>query len=1162
MPGQNLIQSVGGQAQKQTHSVSLLTSRFFNGLFTNRNPLRAPTSVLYADFYHIGATDALIDGLNSEVSTHLTMIRRPGNPQYSSSLTTAAIDSFYSFHLANTTIQVIADSALDVEYLTPSSETTIWTKTPGAGEGYFQGVNQSLYISDGVDTVKYIPSTSNASNQFGQGIGNPVWLFSPVAPLFAPTLTITSTGSSGVAWAASSFFSTMGFIVDANGDIQQLISVNALSNNITQFGESGDGQPAWNQALGGTTTDGGVTWTNEGQITLWAPDTTYLAGQPVYDPVTNTIQVMSHTSSRVSGSTRPAFSTVLFTKVDDTSVASGGPGNARWICEGVVNGTPSAVSTWVAGATYNQYTSSSSSGTTNVNSAIVEPGIPTAAAIEAGTKFYLQGATVAGTASASYVAPAWQGPGQPTTDNQLVWFNLGPSAWAPSTAYIAWPGVNNVFSAVVDTNSPVNFWVCITGGVSGGSIPFSPVGVAIKYGTIITESTGVQWSCVGPATNSSWKSNSEYYLPLVGFSPPTPTNPYGGAIVFDDNSPADVEFVISSGFSGSSAPSWTSTKGDTTTDNNSGGTDVGVTWINGGTFGGLGFSWTKGYGYVFCYKSRAANDPDVTIAPPLAQVIANNPNVMGPLGPPTGCGDGSVSTASPVGFFGSPVASPNAGANITVSGKYSLDPAIDTIMVFRSTDGFQTSGPYLLVTEIKNITALATDPYVPTTGLFNVIDFMADTPSVVGGVTLPGLNELIEAPIDDQNDPIPGQYGSTQFNQLVGSPTPNPLDPFGSTAIGSALIGLTYHQGRLWGFSGSNVFCSGGPDTVVGNGFTAWPPTNVFPFNSNVTRLLSTTSGLLVFATTGLYIIAGGPAITTYYSQLLVDGLGLLSWNALTLMGGIPYVFAADRQVIGIEPGTGVVRAGHPIGDILQQFSPSSTYLTYHSYGDLDHALFIGNGVNTWYRCDTNLAPDSQLVGPVWSPAATIASGFKALMSIETTPGLKQLLIGPSAAGHVLARDSTFSIFSDGGAVGTGVGGSPYESFFTIGTIVLANPGQMAKCDFLEFDFPKIGTQPIVYVLFDELVTSATQSEFESVSNTFINDPPKKWGPIGGGGTQPLSLFMPRFYFGQTTPGNPGELPDSAWCKFLNIKVDFGNEDTVQNECLGFTIFGSLWAEN
>jgi len=1184
------------------------------------------------------------------------MIRRPGNPKFSSAETNAGIDSFYSFHLANTTIQVIADSTTDVEVLTQSSETSIWTKTTGAGEGYFQGVNNSLYVSDGSDTFKYIPGTTNASNQFAQGAGKSIWLFSPVAPLFAPTLTVTSTGSSGVAWAASSFFSTMGFIIDSNNDIQQLISVNALANNATQYGVSGKGQPAWSSIAGSPTTDGGVTWQNNGQITLWQASTSYLSGQPIYDPITNTIQVQCRNTTRTSGTTAPKFSSVLFTQVQDTH--SGG-GNAVWECLGIVNGTPTAVKTWAPSTLFTAYTFPSGGQTNATNCAIVEPGIPTAAALNAGQIFYLQVAKNTGTTAASYTNPTWSLPGQTTTDNQLIWYNLGPSAWAPNTTYTAWPGVNNQFSAVIDTNgTAINFWVCIVGGLSSGSIPFPTTGSnPPAYGTTAIESTGVTWVCVGPSQYSVWVANSDYYLPAVGFSPPTPTNPYGGAVVFDNEGPAHVQFTIQSGFSGGSQPSWTGTKGSDTTDHQ-------VIWIDGGTFGGLGFSWTKGYGYVFAYKSRAANDPDVTTAPPLAQVIANNPNVMGPLGPPTGAQDGSVSTASPVGFFGSPTASPNAGANITIQGKYSLDPAIDTIMIFRSTDGFQTSGPYLLVTEIPNITALATDPTNPLTGLFSVVDFMADTPSVVGGVTLPGLNELIEAPIDHANDPIPGQFGSTQFMQLVGSLSPNPLNPFSSTAIGSALQGLTYHQGRLWGFIGSNVFASGGPDTIVGNGFTAWPPANVFPFNSNVTRILSTTSGLLVFTTTGLELIGGGPAISTYYSQLLVDGLGLLSWNALTLMAGIPYVFAADRQLLGIEPGTGIIRAGHPIGDLLQQFDPTKVYLTYHSYGDLDHALFIGDGIGTWYRCDTNLAPDSQLVGPVWSPAATITGGFKALSSIETAPGLKQLLIGPSSAGFVLARDSTFTVFSDGGPAGitggsvtpiflnssgaswqlvivgnapsstlnivpvtynpaypssviiqspnnsywaisiagddlvttsvlsgpatvivlqdtsgqlwevtidntgeyldiTEINGTPYESFFTIGAIVLANPGQMAKLGFLEFDLPRVGTQANVSVLFDELVTPATEGDFESISNDYITDPPKLYGPNNGGGTQPVSVYMPRFYFGQTTPENFGqEEPLPAWCKFLNIKVDFGDTDTVQNEVLSFTIYGSLFQES
>ena len=61
---QNLLQSEGGHAQKETRFVSLFTSRFLTGYFSNRSFLRGPLQSLYSDFYHIGTTDALCDGLN------------------------------------------------------------------------------------------------------------------------------------------------------------------------------------------------------------------------------------------------------------------------------------------------------------------------------------------------------------------------------------------------------------------------------------------------------------------------------------------------------------------------------------------------------------------------------------------------------------------------------------------------------------------------------------------------------------------------------------------------------------------------------------------------------------------------------------------------------------------------------------------------------------------------------------------------------------------------------------------------------------------------------------------------------------------------------------------------------------------------------------------
>jgi hypothetical protein len=273
-------------------------------------------------------------------------------------------------------------------------------------------------------------------------------------------------------------------------------------------------------------------------------------------------------------------------------------------------------------------------------------------------------------------------------------------------------------------------------------------------------------------------------------------------------------------------------------------------------------------------------------------------------------------------------------------------------------------------------------------------------------------------------------------------------------------------------------------------------------------------------------------------------------------MLGVPHIFSSDHQLIGIEPGQGVTRVGHPIGDLLTAFNPANVYLVYHSYGDLDHALYIADGSTQWYRCDTNLAPDSQSVGPVWSPKTTVSGGIGAIASIETSPGLRQLLISPTSAGFILTRDSTYSIFSDKGAIGTGSGGSAYESYFTVGNIVLATAGQMAEMGFICGDFIQTGSQPSVSVLFDEL--SATNgAAFESISGSRVSDPPKLYGPTA----TPATMWSNRYYFSQTTTGNTGNVPSPAWCKHFQMKVDFGSSDTVQNEMLAFTVWGALWTE-
>ena len=110
-----VLQAAGAKDEKDSRWSPIFTNRFFLGIVTNRNPLRSPTGVIYEKYYQLGGTDALIDGVNVEVSERLTICRRPGNtaglsPFISSAIVPAVIDSFYSFHELGGTIRVFADT--------------------------------------------------------------------------------------------------------------------------------------------------------------------------------------------------------------------------------------------------------------------------------------------------------------------------------------------------------------------------------------------------------------------------------------------------------------------------------------------------------------------------------------------------------------------------------------------------------------------------------------------------------------------------------------------------------------------------------------------------------------------------------------------------------------------------------------------------------------------------------------------------------------------------------------------------------------------------------------------------------------------------------------------------------------------------------------------
>jgi hypothetical protein len=254
------LEIAGSRSVKQTRFAPIFLNRP-NGIYSNRNPLRDASDTVTERFYG-GKPFTLIAGQNVELTNKQIYARRPGISQFSSVTYPDAPDTFYAFRKQDGTIKVIVDTTTAVYADNQNgTKTTILTKTVGAGQSYFQGVANTLYFGDGIDLKKWD--------------GTNTWNWGSTAPLAAPGVTITPSGSSAVLWQAITVYSTMGLLTDSNGNIQQLVSVNSSGTNTTRYGTTGSGQPAWNVSLAGHTTDNTVTWENRGPVGLWAPSTLF-----------------------------------------------------------------------------------------------------------------------------------------------------------------------------------------------------------------------------------------------------------------------------------------------------------------------------------------------------------------------------------------------------------------------------------------------------------------------------------------------------------------------------------------------------------------------------------------------------------------------------------------------------------------------------------------------------------------------------------------------------------------------------------------------------------------------------------------------------------------------------------------------------------------------
>lgn len=367
-----------------------------------------------------------------------------------------------------------------------------------------------------------------------------------------------------------------------------------------------------------------------------------------------------------------------------------------------------------------------------------------------------------------------------------------------------------------------------------------------------------------------------------------------------------------------------------------------------------------------------------------------------------------------------------------------------------------------------------------------------------------------------------------------------------------------YHCGRIFLIDGSYVRYSGGPDTTVGNGNSAFPPLNYFQLPEQPIRLKSVTvsgGGLIVMCVANTYIILGDGTDASPFlpPRMYMEGAGIMNYDAMCMRGTTIYGLSNKLKGFSFDPANGEVEIGFPIGDQFKQvttggitstlYSPSSAYVTWHEKTSGDTGLYFADGAVGWFRWSPTAPPES---GSLWSPRAAIYNGTSAVQSVETAPGVFNLLIAPASSGTIRMRDTSVNAdWDDVNGVYQG-----YASWDVKGSIGLCETGEVAEIAHISLKSVAVGSRPIVSLLIDEIAAGVTVEGRSSAWDTLSLDDGHHEDPPN---LEPsITMFSDR-YKASSTAKTPK-------CENFLLKIDYGTQQ-VADELLKFSVFGAVYKE-
>jgi len=1080
----------------------------------------------------------------------------------------------------------------------PGNNVTLWNKALNSGVTSFQSVGNTLYASDLLNARKYLLSTLGWSplssfnqDQFVVDPNNNLQL-----NVGSQTATITNIEVSGYVTGYTSLVSGTGYTssptvtISGGGGSGATATCTILGGGVHTITITNPGSGYISTPVIAFTGGGGTGASASGTLTgnsvvLFFNSTTPLTvptGAGLVLSGLTTVPALNGTTIYVSSSANSSqvtapFSHSILAYTTETGSATTGAG--------ITGSTSPAWQTAIGSITADGGAQWENRGSAVQNWGITPPAnapsvtqvlAPSIYSSWAPNTWYaplfvikdsngnLQQLTTAGVTSTT-APPTWATTaGATTNDNNggpatgyAVWTCKGPAAWQASHTYAVGDVIQATFTYYITTfvPSPTNttnsFFPLL--GLLAYHGPHSlsahllsclmlAVGVLVNGVWGRYESTPVTATCLFQCTQSG----------VSGTAAPSWTNGLGTTVAGDGgvlwantgNAPAwpgtgqtltlstqvidlnnNIQTIQTFGKSGATPPVWQTTSGNTTTDNT-------ASWLYSGSFGAAN---TGAWIYAYSWENSITQ---------------------------------AISTASPQ----SPTITQNADQQVVIQGAGSPDTQVDTIDLWRTVQGGATlfylgSIPNPAVTSSATSFYIASNvAYINTPNSFSGGQsiylqsfgagsfFNTETVTLLAASSSQVSFAFTHANVGSMGSPIADTAGTltnggtwiytdttpdTYLNILIEAPidyTNNP-PPVGLQA-------LTYHLGRVWGVVGNLVYYSDGPDVMSGNGEEAWSPGNVFAYPETVIRLFPTSSGLIVFTLSDVYIIQGlGTSSSPLTSLPLLQDVGLSSYDAFDINGNIVYMYTSDNQIVSLDPSSGISEIGFAIGDQFgpengtQTFTPLTAHLTWHIAGSLDKGLYVSDFKGNWWRMCPTPSPET---GITWSPIANFLpsiGGFSAVQSVETSPGTHSLLVGPPSSpsgtlGPILQRD--YTVYTDNGV--------PYAANAVFGSLVLAQPGQLALVESLTTDSVATGIPLSLAVQLDE-IAPISSGYFEGLT-TFVADPTEV--------SESNSIYGQRFYLSQTQ--------QPAVCRHLQIEVNFG-KDTVQNELLSMTLFGGFEQE-